>query len=60
MTWKNVNITSCGESSLTGIGQCEIKYNEVETSAECFDNCWLDDLTYGHNDLRDEIDSGAP
>ena len=30
--------------------QCEIKDNEVETSAECFDNCLLEDLTYGNND----------
>ena len=31
MTGKNVNKTSSGESSLTGIGQREIKDNEVET-----------------------------
>ena len=39
VTGKNVNKTSSGESSLTGIGLREIKDNEVETSAECFDNC---------------------
>ena len=39
VTGKNVNKTSSGESSLTGIGQREIKDNKVETSAECFDNC---------------------
>ena len=39
MTEKNINKTSTGESSLTGIGQREIKDYEVETSAECFDNC---------------------
>ena len=44
---ENVNKTSSRESSLT---QCEIKDNEVETSAECFDNCLLEDLTYGNND----------
>ena len=44
--------SSSGESSYTGILQCEIKDNEVETSAECFDNCQLEDLTYGNNDLR--------
>ena len=60
MTWKNVNKTSSGESSLTGIGQRKIKDNEVETSAECFDNCQLEDLTYGHNYLRDDFDSGLP
>ena len=32
-----------------------IKDNEVETSAECFDNCYLEDLTYGNNDLRDDL-----
>ena len=31
--------TSIGETSLTGIGQCEIKDNEVDSSAEYFDNC---------------------
>ena len=60
MTGKNVNKTSSGESSLTGIGQHEIKDNEVDSSAECFDNCLLEDLIYCHNDLRDEIDSGPP
>ena len=60
VTEKNVNKTSSGESSLTEIGQSEIKDNEVNNSAECFDNCQLEDLTYGHNNLRDEIDSGLP
>ena len=58
MTRNDFNKTSSGESSLTGT--CEIKDNEVETSAECFDNCELEDLTNGHNNLRDEIDSGLP
>ena len=49
---KNVNKTSSGESSLTGIGEGKIKDIEVETSAECFVNCYLEDLTYDHNDLR--------
>ena len=39
VTGKNVNKTSSGESSLTEIGVCEIKDKEIETSAECFDNC---------------------
>ena len=33
------NIKWNGEFSLTGIGKCKIKDNEVETSEECFDNC---------------------
>ena len=60
MTEKNVNKTSSGESSLIGIGQWKIKDNEVETSAECFDNCYVEDLTYGNNDIRDDFDSGLP
>ena len=60
MTGKNVNKTSSGDSSLTGIGQRKIKDNEVETSAECFDNCYVEDLTYGNNDIRDDFDSGLP
>ena len=41
VTGKNVNKTSSGESSLTGIGQCKIKDNEVETHAECFDETMI-------------------
>ena len=60
MTGKTVNKTSSGESSLIGIGQRKIKDNEVEKSAECFDNCYVEDLTYGNNDIRDDFDSGLP
>ena len=45
---------------MTGIGQCEIKDSEVETSSESFDNCQIEDLTYGNNDLRDDFDSELP
>ena len=60
MTEKNINKTSSGESSLTGIGQHEIKDNEVKTNAECFLNYKLEELTYGHLELWNDFHYGLP
>ena len=43
-----------------GIGQREIKDNEVKTNAECFLNYKVKELTYGHLKLWDDFHYGLP